>query len=78
VSVGFPLLLIALGHLDNTNEWLQAILPAVTGLPEILGYYWYLRLRAYEIDQVDFARKSLGNTYTLGKQTNERGNWQNS
>src|SRR5688572_24774760 len=36
----------------------------------ILGYYWYLRLRGHEIDQVDFARKSFGNTYALGKQTN--------
>jgi DNA polymerase IV len=37
----------------------------------ILGYYWYLRLRGYEIDQVDFGRKSFGNTYALGKQTND-------
>jgi DNA polymerase-4 len=32
---------------------------------------WYLRLRGYEIDQVDFARKSFGNMYALGKQTND-------
>jgi DNA polymerase IV len=37
----------------------------------INGYYWYLRLRGYEIDQVDFGRKSFGNTYALGKQTND-------
>jgi DNA polymerase IV len=37
----------------------------------IVGYYWYLRLRGYETDQVDFGRKSFGNTYALGKQTNE-------
>src|SRR5918992_475281 len=37
----------------------------------ILGYYWYARLRGHEIDQVDFARKSFGNTYALGKQTND-------
>jgi DNA polymerase IV len=37
----------------------------------IVGYYWYLRLRGYEIDEVDFARKSFGNTYALGKQTND-------
>jgi DNA polymerase IV len=37
----------------------------------ILGYYWYLRLRGYEIDDVDFKRKSFGNTYALGKQTND-------
>jgi DNA polymerase-4 len=37
----------------------------------IVGYYWYLRLRGYEIDQVDFARKSFGNMYALGKQTKD-------
>ena len=37
----------------------------------ILGYYWYLRLRGHEIDAVDFKRKSFGNTYALGKQTND-------
>jgi DNA polymerase IV len=36
----------------------------------ILGYYWYLRLRGHEIDAVDFKRKSYGNMYALGKQTN--------
>src|SRR4051812_44073073 len=29
----------------------------------INGYYWYLRLWGYEIDAVDFKRKSFGNTY---------------
>jgi DNA polymerase-4 len=37
----------------------------------INGYYWYLRLRGYEIDQVDFDRKSFGNTYALQQQTND-------
>src|ERR671915_995047 len=37
----------------------------------ILGYYWYLRLRGHEIDQVDFGRKSFGNTDALGKQTTD-------
>jgi nucleotidyltransferase/DNA polymerase involved in DNA repair len=30
-----------------------------------------LRLRGYEIDQVDFARKSFGNTYALQQQTTD-------
>jgi DNA polymerase IV len=37
----------------------------------INGYYWYVRLQGYESDQVDFGRKSFGNTYALGKQTND-------
>lgn len=31
----------------------------------IAGYYWFLRLRGYEIDGVDFSRRSFGNTYSL-------------
>jgi DNA polymerase-4 len=36
----------------------------------ILGYYWYMRLRGWEIDAIDFKRKSFGNTYALQQQTN--------
>ena len=31
----------------------------------INGYYWYLRLRGYEIDSVEFSRKSFGNSFAL-------------
>lgn len=33
----------------------------------IAGYYWYLRLRGWEIDAVEFGRKSFGNSYALPK-----------
>jgi DNA polymerase-4 len=33
------------------------------------GHYWYLRLRGWEIDAVDFARKSVGHSYALREQT---------
>ncbi len=33
----------------------------------ILGYYWYLRLRGWEIDDVIFARRSYGNSFALPK-----------
>lgn len=33
----------------------------------ILGYYWHLRLRAWEIDDVEFSRHSFGNSYALPK-----------
>lgn len=29
------------------------------------GYYWYLRLRGWEIDAVEFARRSYGNSFAL-------------
>ena len=37
----------------------------------ILGHYWYTRLRGWEIDSVDFKRKSYGNSYALKIQTND-------
>jgi DNA polymerase-4 len=33
----------------------------------ILGYYWHLRLRGWEIDNVNFARRSYGNSFALPK-----------
>ncbi len=33
----------------------------------INGYFWYLRLRGYEIDNIEFGRKSFGNSYALPK-----------
>lgn len=35
----------------------------------IVGYYWYLRLRGWEIDAVDWEQKSIGQEYSLGAQT---------
>lgn len=31
----------------------------------VIGHYWYYRLRGWEIDDVEFARKSFGNSYSL-------------
>lgn len=36
-------------------------------LHSIGGYYWYLRLHGWEIDNVDFQRRSFGNMYSLPK-----------
>lgn len=33
----------------------------------VIGYYWYLRLRGWEIDAVEFGRKSFGHQVALGK-----------
>jgi DNA polymerase-4 len=37
----------------------------------IVGHYWYQRLRGYEIDSVDFDRKSYGQMYSLPKYTDK-------
>lgn len=37
----------------------------------INGHHWYLRLRGWETDAIIFDRKSFGNSYALGKKTDE-------
>lgn len=34
-----------------------------------VGYYWYMRLRGWEIDDVDYGRKSIGQQYALQHHT---------
>lgn len=38
----------------------------------IVGYHWHLRLHGFEIDDVEFKRKSYGQDYSLGKKTANR------
>ncbi len=38
----------------------------------IVGHHWYWRLRGWEMDDVEFARKSYGQDYALGKKTGNR------
>lgn len=38
----------------------------------IVGYYWYLRLRGYEVDSARFATRSFGNDYAVGDKTSDR------
>ena len=54
-------------------EFLDAPLPLLKNqvFQSIVGYYWYLRLRGWEIDDVIFARKSYGQDYALGKATKD-------
>lgn len=35
----------------------------------IVGYYWYLRLRGYEVDAARFKTRSFGNDYAVGNKT---------
>lgn len=37
----------------------------------VVGYYWYLRLRGYEIDSEKFKVRSFGNDYAVGEKTDD-------
>jgi len=50
----------------NLDDFYNAPVPKLqSAFQSIIGYYWYLRLRGWEIDDVDFGRKSFGNMYSL-------------
>lgn len=38
----------------------------------IVGVYWHYRLRGFEVDNIDFGRKSFGQQYALGEKTADR------
>lgn len=54
-------------------EFLDAPMHKLKGevFKSIVGYYWYLRLRGYEVDAVKFGIKSFGNDYAVGDKTND-------
>ena len=37
----------------------------------VVGYYWYLRLRGYEVDGEKFRTRSFGNDYAVGDKTSD-------
>lgn len=37
----------------------------------VIGRYWYERLRGYEVDDVEYATKSIGQDYAIPKATND-------
>jgi DNA polymerase-4 len=51
-----------LDMLDASPQTLMA------AFESIAGYYWHLRLRGWEIDDVDFGRRSIGHSYALKNQ----------
>ena len=54
-------------------EFLEAPMHKLKGevFRSVVGYYWYLRLRGYEVDAVKFGVKSFGNDYAVGDKTDD-------
>lgn len=54
-------------------EFLDAPMHQLKGqvFKSIVGYYWYLRLRGYEVDAATFGVKSFGNDYAVGDKTDD-------
>ncbi|MBI2601304.1 DNA polymerase IV [Candidatus Daviesbacteria bacterium] len=61
---------IRLNHMGIFTIWdfyKSPVWKTKAAFESVLGYYWYLRLRGWEIDDVDFSSKSYGNSYALPK-----------
>lgn len=56
--------------IDFFNAPLQLLKKQV--FQSINGYYWYCRLRGYEMDNVDHKRRTFGHTYALGQKTADK------
>ena len=54
-------------------EFLDAPMHKLKGevFHSVVGYYWYLRLRGYEVDAVKFGTRSFGNDYAVGEKTDD-------
>jgi DNA polymerase-4 len=57
----------SVGIFDVLDFYNSPLWKLKTAFKSINGYYWYLRLRGWEIDSVNFERKSFGNSYALPK-----------
>ena len=52
----------------TVTDFFKADIPLLrSAFHSILGYYWFLRLRGWEIDDVDWDTKSFGHSYSLPK-----------
>lgn len=52
----------------SVKDFFEATLPQLrAAFRSIESYYWFLRIKGFEIDQIDFSRKSFGNSFALPK-----------
>lgn len=65
IKVGYGNRLHASGIYSVLDLYNAPLWKLKSALKSINSYYWYLRVRGWEIDSVDFARRSYGNSYSL-------------
>ena len=55
----------------TSTDFLTADIYKLRGEFKLWGYKWYLKLRGYETDDIDFARKNIGHSFHLTKFSND-------
>lgn len=57
----------SLGIFDVWDFYEAPVWKLKAAFESVNGYYWHMRLHGYEIDRVEFGRRSYGNSYALPK-----------
>lgn len=57
----------SVGIYTVTDFYQAPVIQLKSAFHSVLGYYWYLRLRGWEIDDVEFGTRSIGHSYALPK-----------
>lgn len=62
-----------LANIFTPLDFLEAPMPKLKKevFKSVVGYYWYLRLRGYEVDGESFKTRSFGNDYAVGQKTSD-------
>ncbi len=59
------------GIFTSTEFYEASIQTLKSAFESVLGRYWYTRLRGYEVDDVEFSRRSYGQSYVLPRAMEE-------
>jgi len=72
INVRYRARLFAVG-ITNPLEFLESdrVMLQKRVFKSIVGYYWYLRLRGWEIDDFESKRRSIGHQYALSNKTSD-------
>lgn len=67
IKFGNATRLASMGITTTMDFYSSPIWKLKAAFHSITGYYWYLRLRGYEVDEIEFGRKSYGNSVAIGR-----------
>ncbi len=65
INIGYKTRMATAGIYTVVDMFASSLKEMHLGFKSVVGDDWYARLRGWEVDEVEFARKSFGNTHAL-------------
>ncbi len=65
IKLGNKVRLNSVGIFTAMDMYQASLQHLISAFQSVLGYYWYQRIRGYEIDSIEFGRKSFGQSYAI-------------